>query len=184
MHGFRDLIPFTLSSLLPLMNLPLAFESIRDIPYEIPLTPDAPDRCCSGKAKLLLSLFDDVGYEARVRMCEFRWSDVSLPVSVSEIPHDDLCSHVFVEVRIDGDWKVVDPTWDRGLSSVFPTVTWDGLSSTRVAVPATTFLSAEESQKRFDAEMSEEVITADLVKNGDFYRVLNAWLAEVRNKNP
>jgi hypothetical protein len=73
------------------------FNRVRDIPYRIPLSPDEPDNCCSGKAERLHKVFTDAGYEVRDRVCTFRWNDLNLPKELLEVPHEDECTHSYLE---------------------------------------------------------------------------------------
>jgi len=53
------------------MDLISTFESIRDIPYRIPLKWGEEDNCCSGKHEKLFNLLKKNGYEVRYRVCVF-----------------------------------------------------------------------------------------------------------------
>ena len=149
----------------------------RDIPYCIPLSVAEVDYCCSGKHERLRNRFREAGYETQYRVCWFRWSDLALPEDVASVPHEDACSHVYLEVNIDGAWKVVDATWDPGLASALPVNEWEG--EMRVAVPATKTLSREESEA-YMASLTSQDAQTDLEKHGKFYRALNEWFEKVR----
>ncbi len=160
-------------------NLQNFFKEIRDIPYSIPLSYGAEDRCCTGKHKKLLEALKENGYEVRWRVCTFKWSDLPIPQDVSVVPHDDNSTHVYLEVMIEGAWKKVDVTWDKGISSALPVNEWDGVSDTPIAVPVISVHSPEESLVIVEAE-SKEVVEADLRVNGKFYDAFNRWLQGVR----
>lgn len=157
------------------------FYKERDIPYRIPLACTEPDHCCSGKHERLLQAFKDAGLEARYRVCWFRWSDLKLPIEVMSVPHDDDCSHVYLEVKTDERWCVVDATWDPGLASILPVNEWSEGADMVVAVPAIKTLSPEDSEVFMKAITPHEV-ESDLDKHREFYRALNNWFNEVRNK--
>lgn len=162
------------------MSIVDMFNKVRDIPYRIPLTSTEEDRCCSGKMKQLKQMLEQAGYQARYRICEFRWSDIPLPNEVSEVPHEDLVTHVYLEVKINGSWVIVDPTWDSGVKSVLPVNEWDGKSDTQVAVPVLKTYGLKKSLEVIKSE-NKEVIEADLAKNGEFYKAFNSWLEKVRS---
>lgn len=159
-----------------------AFLEIRDIPYRIPLSIDEADHCCSGKAMQLAKFFKEADCPSRYRVCEFLWSSMSLPEELINIAHEDVSTHVFLEVFLEGKWIVVDPTWDEGLRSVFPVNDWDGRSDTIIAVPVKIFFSYEESD-RIMTQTSSAEIEDDLKKNGLFYNAFNFWLETVRNSS-
>ncbi|NTU66844.1 MAG: hypothetical protein HGB08_02860 [Candidatus Moranbacteria bacterium] len=156
-----------------------AFNQVRDIPYKIPVSLGENDCCCSGKHMLLKKAFENLGYECRYRVCSFRWSDLKLPKGVCEAQHDDNSTHVYLEMKIDGEWKNIDATWDSGLSGVFHVNEWDGENDTEIAVPIMDLLSDEKSHEIMTNE-NIEVIRDDLKKNGEFYKAFNKWLEECR----
>lgn len=155
------------------------FNSERDIPYRIPLSADETDDCCSGKHERLLRKFRDAGVEARQRICWFRWSDVPLPQDVAAVPHDDDCTHLYLEVKTNDVWNIVDATWDPGLASVFQVNEWTDGTDMAVAVPATKTLSPEESETYMRSLTSADT-EKDLAKHREFYRAFNAWLERIR----
>ena len=55
------------------------FESIRDIPYRIPLKWDEEDNCCSGKHERLLKLLTDQGYKVELDWTEYTESIRAFP---------------------------------------------------------------------------------------------------------
>lgn len=162
------------------MNELLAvFNSIRDIPYRIPLSPDEPDACCSGKAKALKSWLDEHGYESRYRVVDFRWSDMPLPPEVAGVPHADDSTHVYLEALLDGVWRDLDPTWDAGLAGTLPVAEWDGRTDTPVAVPIRSLRSHEESARIMSGGWDGD----DILANGEFYRAFDDWLVRVRSES-
>lgn len=162
------------------MNLIEEFEKVRDIPYRIPLSPEEPDECCSGKADMLFKIFKQGGYNVRYRLCTLRWSDMNLPKEIQDIPHDDESSHTYLEANINGEWKVVDATWDKKLKYIFHINEWDGKSDTEIAAPVRECLSPEKSLSYIEHLSTPEAITADLKVNGEFYKKFNEWLETKR----
>jgi hypothetical protein len=96
------------------MDIVKEFINIRDIPYRIPLSLEEPDECCSGKADRLFNILKSAGYNVRHRLCTFKWNSLNLPKKLQNILHDNDSSHTFLEVEINGEWKIVDATWDMG----------------------------------------------------------------------
>jgi len=164
------------------MDIVSEFKQVRDIPYRIPLTPGERDDCCSGKAERLLYVFTQAGYAARYRVCTFRWSDLDMPSELLQVPHEDDCTHVYLEVEIvPGEWKVVDATWDKGVNAILPVNEWDGTSNTMVAVPVRECFSLEQSLAYMRQSATSEALLVDLAQNGQFYQAFNNWLEEQRS---
>lgn len=154
------------------------FESVRDIPYRIPLSPNEESSNCSGKAIRLKSLLKTHGYESRYRICKFLWSDIALPEKIATIPHNDESTHVFLEVLVGDRWITVDPAWDSPLKQIFPTSEWSG-EDAPIAVNPHGFFDYETSRQIMEDPNPEDIIQ-DLAINGDFYGAFNRWLEEIR----
>lgn len=112
------------------------FRAVRDLPYATNAASTAEDLVrwrrgnCVAKADLLAGALAHLGYDTRrVRWCYLL---PDLP-AVGLLPsREDV--HAAVEVRIDGEWCVVDPTLDPPLANLGLRVTdWDGHGSTDVA---------------------------------------------------
>jgi hypothetical protein len=161
------------------MTIIEAFKTVRDMPYRIPLALGEKDICCSGKHKMLKDLFIEQGLEVRYRVCSFLWSSINLPKKVSNIPHDDLSSHVWLEVLIDGEWVIVDATWDIGIKNILHVNEWDGKSNTETAVKPLDIFTPQKSADIMNGENDEDILS-DLKINGEFYKAFNNWLAEQR----
>lgn len=155
------------------------FNSVRDIPYQVPLSLEEENFSCVGKGILLKNKLETAGYTVRWKEGEFRWEDVGLPAYVLAVAHDALSTHVWLEVLIDDQWIVADPTWDKDLKVIFSVNEWDGKSSQHVAFPVIRTIPDE-----------DVVITAepppeweqDIKRNKDFFEAVNNWLDEQRKK--
>jgi len=157
------------------------FERIRDIPYSIALSPEEQSNDCLGKSIMLFEIFRDYGYEVRYRVCKIKWSTLNLPDEITSLPHNDECSHAYLEVKIGGFWKIIDPTWDKGLGKIFHINEWDGESDNEIAIPCLECLSPEDSANHVKNITTREAIIADLNESGQFYNALNNWLENCRN---
>jgi hypothetical protein len=156
------------------------FQKIRDIPFRIALSPGESSDDCLGKADRLFKIFKDYGYAVRYRVCKIKWSTLNLPEEVTKMPHDDNCSHTYLEVKIDGQWKIIDVTWDSGLKNFFPVNEWDDKPDNKLAIPCLECLSPEESLEYIKRITTNEAIIADLEENGQFYKAMNEWLEKCR----
>jgi len=161
------------------MDLISIFNSIRDIPYSIPLTWEEEDNCCSGKHEKLLNLLKKEGYEVRYRVCAFLWSSLNLPPELESIPHDKDCTHTYLEININGDWKILDATWDKGVKNILQVNEWDGKSDTKIGVKSIKIFTPQKSLEIVNNQ-NEELINKDLEINGEFYKGFNEWLVKNR----
>ncbi len=84
------------------------FYFVRDIPYKIPTSIKETDYCCSGKHEILFDLLKSLGLQARYRICLFLWSSLNLPPKLKKIPHENDCTHTYLEINIKGKWKILD----------------------------------------------------------------------------
>lgn len=155
------------------------FNSIRDIPYRIPLGVDEEDNCCNGKHRKLQALFKKAGYASAPWMCKFHWSKLNLPREILAIPHDDLANHVYLRVAIHSDrGEIIDASWDYGLRDILPVNTWDGDSHTMLAVPQEPTTARE--QLDFFKNDNPMALLEALKTNGEFFQALNQWLEKNR----
>lgn len=157
------------------------FKKVRDIPYYIPLNVNENDLCCSGKSRILAKKFNALGYKTRYRVCSFRWNSLNIPKDIISVPHENQCTHVFLEIILENKWVIIDATWDKGLSQIFHINNWNGKSNTKVAVPVLEIYSPEKSEEIMKNE-NTDIIEKDLKINGEFYKSFNNYLNFIRNK--
>lgn len=157
------------------------FNEVRDTPFRIALSLQESADDCLGKANRLFKIFKKYGYDVRYRVCKIKWSSISLPEKVSKMPHDDNCSHTYLEVKINGQWKIIDATWDKGLKNLFSINEWGGKWNNKFAIPCLECFSPEESLEYIKRITTDEAIALDLKENGTFYKAMNEWLEECRN---
>ncbi len=155
------------------------FNEIRDIPYSTPLSLQEANCCCTGKNLLLLNKLRGIGYDARWRVCSFKWSELDSPEEVTTAPHEDESTHAYLEFFVDGAWRVVDATWDSPLKGYLPVTGWDGISATPIGVNPIEIFSPEKSDEIMSMP-PEHGFAEDIEKNGKFYQALNNWLLSLR----
>ena|SRR3989338_3411101 len=161
------------------MTIKELFTQTRDIPYRIPLSSKEEDTCCSGKCIRMFKALKEDKFDLRYRVCSFSWGSLHLPTEILAVPHEDMSTHVYLEVKINNIWINVDPTWDIGLRNILPVNDWDGTSNTQIAVPQIELFDLEKSA-RIMAETDSQIIEDDLAKNGQFYRALNGYFEKIR----
>ena len=95
------------------MSLISSFDSIRDIPYRIALKWGEEDNCCSGKHEKLFNLLTKQGYKVRYRVCIFLWISLNLPKELETIPHDDNCTHTYLEIYLNNLFDIIKIVYSR-----------------------------------------------------------------------
>jgi hypothetical protein len=155
------------------------FESVRDIPYKIPLKWGEEDNCCRGKHQKLFEKLATSGFKVRYRVCVFLWSSLNLPKEIEKIPHDNDCTHTYLEIKIGNKWKILDATWDKRLNDLFHINKWDGKTDTKLALKPIKTFDPKESLKIVNNQ-NQKVITSDLKINIRFYKAFNDWLEKNR----
>jgi hypothetical protein len=126
------------------------FLHVRDIPYSLTVSmtdpTTAPERIlalgkgyCGPKHYLLAALFRLLGLDVVYATFPFLWNDPDLqyPPELRQLAAGmPVAYHLACRVRINGQWVLVDATWDRPLSAAgFPVNEhWDGFSDTKCAV--------------------------------------------------
>jgi hypothetical protein len=158
----------------------IKFTEIRDIPYRIPLGINEDDNCCVGKHIRLKEELEKLGYGVRYRTSSFKWSDLHLPEKLQNIPHENDCTHLYLEFKNDNIWHTLDATWDKELSPTFQVNDWDGKASTEILVPSIEVLSTDKSNEIVDICYDKDVFDRDIELNGDFYNAINIWLELLR----
>ena len=162
------------------MSLVKIFNRIRDIPYKIPVSLKEKDFCCSGKHKLLKEFLEKEGYKVRYRVVSFKWSSLNLPLEVKNISHENICTHVYLEILINTNWVNMDATWDPMLKNIFTINQWNR-NVNNIAVQIIEKFYIKKSQEIMKRE-TEDCITEDLKINGKFYKAFNNFLNQIRKE--
>lgn len=158
-----------------------AFQEIQKLPYR--LSRNGINDCnCVTKSKLFGEKLTELGLKWRYGLVEFSWASLNIPDDIIAISHDEPGVHQHVEVLIPeiDIWEIVDPTWDPGLKNILPIPEWDGMSSTKSAVPVIRTLTQEESNELYERVKTEEFRTGWFQRNNDFIEALNKWFENVR----
>mgnify|MGYP006991944433 CR=1 FL=1 len=145
------------------------FNKIRDIPYSI------PQNNCSRKCIKLKNVLEKYWYISRYRVCEFNWMDFNFPPEIKKLIKQNNSLHVFLEVLVEGNIIILDPTWDYKLRNIFEINIWDGKSNTKIAV---------KTNNIYDYNKSENIILWKIKiledsGNQSFYKLLNIWFEKI-----
>jgi len=159
------------------------FNCIRDIPYSIGLTMNAPDYGCGTKSAMLGQLLGGLGLETRLRICTFAWEETPLPPKVLEVPHTLEAFHQFLQLFVpeSNTWRTVDPTWDAPLGRAgFTVAEWDGLHDTPMAITPHKIYNPRESQTFLQTTWNETFAEKWIAEHHNFYKAVNEFLGNAR----
>lgn len=165
------------------------FEEIRDLPYEIGPLHEGKDLVkygrggCGPKNRYLAKYFHDLGYKVKVCTTPYKWADVeSLPNELrNHSKAQKTGNHVYLKVFIDDKWTLVDASWDKVLSKVFPVnLDWDGRSDQIQATKITkeTCFDYPEPYLSYRKENQKPNIITD--EDLDFGSKMNNWFNHIR----
>jgi len=147
-----------------------AFNKIRDEPLDV-----IKNRCWE-KSKKLKEVLENLGYEARFGLCSFKWSSQRFPREVLKFPHENRGYHLFLWVRINGDYLIVDASNDFLLPEHNE---WDGLTNCKLGVIPEEIFSKNKDNKLREKEIIEN---ENYKKYKEFYGAINKFLERVRKK--
>jgi hypothetical protein len=126
-----------------------AFHLVQRVPYKLTKWEGDPDSLfvlgrgdCRHKSAATRRLMRLLGYPVDAVKVPFDWADLPIPERVLARLSETRGIHDAVEVIIDGQRRLVDPTWDPALGAIsFPTIPlWDGVSSTPLITSRATII--------------------------------------------
>jgi hypothetical protein len=151
------------------------FEKIREEPLNNPEKLGDKDNRCWGKHRRLKELLEKEGYEIRFRVCSFKWSQQRFPETILEIPHKDDDYHLYLEIKVNNKWIIIDCSNDSKLP-VYNV--WDGMNDCKIAVNYDKLFSPRESSKREREEL--EGFPKLIKENENFYISINKFFDNLR----
>lgn len=167
-----------------------AFHLVQRLPYKLSTwtgDPDSPFTLgqgdCRHKSAATRRLMRLMGYDADAVQIPFDWADLPIPKSVLALLEETRGIHDAVEVVIDGQGRLVNPTWDPALGSVgFPVLAlWDGVSATPfVTSQASIIVRAGDVQQGGNLYDHFQMSWPVREKTRAFNRAFNAWSDEIR----
>ena len=153
------------------------FEDIQRRPYRLALEPDQPAQNCYFKGVELLQKLGILGYGVRGRVAETYWDAEIFGIeAVSLIPDDLTVTHFFVEVLIDGQWRLLDPSFQPNLKQYGLTI--GGWDSNQSCFPLTKIYTQEESLN-YQLQWSDETHRDDFFNKGlPAWKAIDAWFKD------
>ena len=152
------------------------FNEVRDLPYHCPECLDEEDYRCWGKHRILLKKLLELGYKARLRVCDFIWNEQKLPEEIKSLAPEEKARHPFVEVYLNGKWVILDATMDSGVPMHNK---WDGKSDCKIGVKCSKIYSPEESIELEKQEREE--YEENFRKYEKFHKAFNKFFEGFRN---
>ena len=174
------------------------FEHIREIPYYlVPQIADpqgwaasiltANKGSCSPKHYLLGMLFNRMGLEVKYVSYPFRWDKqpINYPPDLAELAKGSpIGYHGACKAKIDGQWVLVDATWDSALSKAGFAVnlSWDGKGQTKNAVVPLEEVIHDNLRSRLDFVSRQRSLYTEKEKEiyVRFIEKFNLWLEGLR----
>jgi hypothetical protein len=154
------------------------FEKVQAIPYRcrseelsyFGIMP--PYANCNQKRNILRILLEEEGFESRDLDAVFDWKDLPIPEEIMKILRNSGTQqkHHLLEVRINGDYFKIDPTWNPELRvRNFPvTEDWDGESDTQQITNG--------KIKFYHPALEKISLPYFPQERGEFAREFNRWL--------
>jgi hypothetical protein len=182
----------------PVESRTVLFEKVRDIPFrptvELYGERDAPERTIAqnfgsseAKSILLGTLFEMMDIKTMYATYSFRWENLRVEFPsllrqyVRAIP---ISFHTAFKAEIDGEWVLVDPTYDLPLGKAAFRVnrSWNGMSDMMLGVIEREEIvhtdpieRAKYAKLRHDHYDEEQIASLT-----EFYEQLNIWLQSLR----
>ena len=116
------------------------FSRVRGVPYVMGLDGDPAKLFsenrgnCTRKHAHLAHRLQRLGYSVQYGIATFDWRQLPIPQEILALLKDPVDTHLFLYTSRDGIEVVVDATWDPEMPDGFASNTWDGRSSTQIAV--------------------------------------------------
>jgi hypothetical protein len=155
------------------------FADIQRRPYRVSTQLGVPADNCYFKGIELLQQLGILGYAVRGRVCETIWDPAIFPAEIIALhPKDMLSTHFFVEVELDGQWRIADPSFQPALAKHgFPIGRFDGTPAP--CFPVTKLYTQEESIAYQLLWAQPDYGRRYFDRAGPFLTQLNAWLSKL-----
>lgn len=154
------------------------FEEIQARPYRLSMAGE-PSNNCFFKGSELLQKLGILGYAVRGRVGETFWDKNIVPAEIVDLlPADIQVTHFYPEVLMDGNWRIVDPSFQPDLGKFgFQIGAFEGTE--KPCFPITRLYTQEESvsyqEKWFDPAYQKDFFE----RGGPCWQALDKWFASL-----
>lgn len=154
------------------------FDDIRDRPFRVATSINAPAANCYFKAMELVKLLTTLGYECRGRLGEIDWADTPCPLDILALKNPGVIdTHFYLEVFLDGKWKIQDPTWNKSFALKHGLSYSEFGADNQSCFKITKLYDLETQAAYASGWLSDQsVIEKYMDDMGPFLTALNAWL--------
>lgn len=150
------------------------FKEIQSRPYSLSAQPGEPSNNCYFKGIELLQKLGIMGYTVRGRVGETYWNPAIFGEAITQLlPADILTTHFYCEIYQNGQWRIIDPSFQPSLAPSGLTIgSWDGGES---CFPITKLYTQAESlayqEQWFDSAYQDDFFT----RGGACWAALSQW---------
>ena len=155
------------------------FKEIQARPYNC--LADTPDQSCNNcfyKGTELIQRLAVLGYTVRGRCAETTWFEGHIPKEIQDLlPQDLLCTHFYPEIFQEGEWRIIDPSFQPSLEKYGFTIgSWENGKS---CFTLTKIYSQEEAIDYQKSWLNPEYQKDFFDRGGACWNALNKWFTEI-----
>jgi len=153
------------------------FKEIQSRPYSLSLDAGEVSNNCYFKGIELLKRLGELGYAVRGRGGETFWDENIFGREITDlIPDDFLITHFYIEIYLDTEWRILDPSYQPSLEKYGLTIgSWENGES---CFPLTKIYSQDDFLA-YQNEWYDKSYQHDFFERGrPAWEALNAWFAE------
>jgi hypothetical protein len=170
-----------------------AFYKIREVPYVISRkTPEEMKEggkgSCYHKHAWLAEELQELGIPVKFVTYQFKWgATLSMPTQLKQQAKKlSSGTHLFLKVKMDGNWLNVDATWNSMMKEHgFPVNEWNGKTSTRLAVKPLGEMEEFDSLEGVNGYVKKHHDTKpDKKQRQKYFQDFNEWIKKVQKAKP
>jgi len=167
-------------------------ELVREIPYKRigSFNPDDMARegkgSCTPKHVFLAGYLQKLGVPFRFLIMPFYYKKMPLAYPTDKrsiVENMPVSYHVALKAKIDGEWRIIDVTWDSRLKELgFPVnEKWNGESDMKLGVIPEEITEKEVDPRKFEKDKAMKYTEQEKVARKEFYNLLDEVIDQVRN---
>ena len=162
-------------------HLEKIYNEIKEEPYLVSFEFGVEAPNCYFKGVRLIKAAAELGYEVRGRVADVDWNDTPAPKEIINLrPQGGAEKHFYVEVKIDEQWRTLDPSMDQQSEKLgFRAVSFEG--DDRTCFDLHKVYSQEEQIKEFQS-ISDESQKEYFKNMKPFLSAFNEWIEAERAK--
>jgi hypothetical protein len=159
------------------------FEEIQARPYRVALKVDEKVDNCYFKGLELIERLGGLGYAMRGQIGEYQWDSKLFPKTVIDLIDPEIeYTHFYPEVMIDGEWRIVDPTFPTYLAKHgFNIGAWEGTKESCFSI--TKLYTQEESIAYQIRDSKPQVLEYFFNKGAPLWQALNKFFSNLEEDN-